>query len=432
MKKLTKDEVKALKADIVANKGKNQEAIAAKYNVSRSLVSNIATGRRHKDVTTDLPVNVRGGQTQSEYDPTDERVLELESEIISLRDERNRERAKYNKSAKEGGVFRAMAAELRNTLAPLPALPAQVEMAAAGSINEHLVMHLSDGHHDQTVRSSECGGLEEYNFPISCARAERYVDTVLDWTQSTLRSQFHFPHLWILAYGDHTSGEIHGAMTRSYYANMFKNCLAIGQLHALMYRDLAAHFENVHILYLPGNHGRRSPQKDFHGAQNNWDYLVAETARLHCRDMPNLDFLIPDAYSCNLNINGHGFNVSHGDDVRGNAGIPWYGLTRRQKSLMALNSVMGGHPLRYFVIGHHHTSSTLSDLNGEMIVNGAWPGSDSYAYNSFVGYREPCQLIHGVHEKYGVTWRLPVKLKHASESRGPQRYKIAEHMGWDK
>jgi len=38
-------------------------------------------------------------------------------------------------------------------------------------------MHLSDGHHDQVVRPEEVGGLEDYNFPISCARAERYVDT---------------------------------------------------------------------------------------------------------------------------------------------------------------------------------------------------------------------------------------------------------------
>ena len=90
--------------------------------------------------------------------------------------------------------------------------------------------------------------------------------------------------LWVLAYGDYTSGEIHRACERSYYRNQFKNCLAIGQLHALMYRDLAAHFEQVHVLYLAGNHGRRTPKKDYLGANDNWDYLVAEIARLHCRD----------------------------------------------------------------------------------------------------------------------------------------------------
>jgi len=40
-----------------------------------------------------------------------------------------------------------------------------------------------------------------------------------------------------------------------------RNCLAMGQLHALMYRDLAAHFEQVNILYLSGNHGRRTQRQ---------------------------------------------------------------------------------------------------------------------------------------------------------------------------
>ena len=64
-----------------------------------------------------------------------------------------------------------------------------------------------------------------------------------------------------------------------------------------MYRDLAAHFEQVHVLYLAGNHGRRTPKKDYLGACDNWDYLVAEVARLHCRALANVTFTIPDAWS---------------------------------------------------------------------------------------------------------------------------------------
>ena len=83
-------------------------------------------------------------------------------------------------------------------------------------------MHLSDGHHDQVVRPDEVGGLENYNFPISCARAERYVDTRVEWTTDTLSPKFKFPVLWVLAYGDFTSGEIHKACERSYYRNQFR------------------------------------------------------------------------------------------------------------------------------------------------------------------------------------------------------------------
>ena len=72
----------------------------------------------------------------------------------------------------------------------------------------------------------------------------------------------------------------------------------------------------------------------------------------------------------NVNINGVGFNVSHGDDARSNLGIPWYGMVRRQKGLIALGAAAGAQRCRYFCVGHHHAASTLSDVDGELLVNG--------------------------------------------------------------
>lgn len=430
-KKVSATKVANIKSALADSKGRNQTEIAKKFRVSRSLVSDIYTGRVHADVPWpdhfDPVPNKKGGQHKpvEEYNPTDERILELESELVHLTEERNRERAKYKASAKTTGLFKAIVKEMDTRITPIKVLPRAIPAARKSApIREHLVMHLSDGHHDQVVVPEECGGLEEYNFPISCARAERYVDTVIEWTTDTLAPKFAFTDLWVLAYGDHTSGEIHGHAARSYYRNQFRNCFAIGQLHSLMYRDLAPHFDKVHVVYLPGNHGRRTVKKDFHGAHDNWDYLIAECARMHCRDIDNIDFLVPDAFSCNLDINGVGFNLSHGDDVRGNLGIPFYGMVRRQKGLIALGAVRGGPPIRYFCMGHHHVSASLADINGELLVNGAWVGTDSYAYNSFSGYREPAQWIHGVHPVHGITWRLNVRLRHPAEHKGPKRYRI--------
>jgi hypothetical protein len=285
-------------------------------------------------------------------------------------------------------------------------------------------MHLSDGHHDQIVTPEECGGLESYNFPISCRRAEVYVDTVVKWTQETLAPTFRFPRLTILAYGDHTSGEIHGHASRSYFRNQFRNCFAIGQLHALMYRDLAPYFEDVNVVYVPGNHGRRSVKKDYHGAHDNWDYLVAEIARLYTRDSENVHFPIPNSWSINLDIGGVGFNISHGDDVRSALGLPWYGLARRQKGLQALNHSSGGPRIRYFCCGHFHKPGTIGDMDGELLVNGPWVATDAYAYNRFSGYTEPAQWLHGVNPKRGITWRLGVQLRSDGEWNGPKRYKV--------
>ena len=232
---------------------------------------------------------------------------------------------------------------------------------------------------------------------------------------------FRFPVLWVLVYGDLSSGMIHKACERSYFRNQFKNCLAIAQLHALMLRDLAPHFEQVNAVYVSGNHGRTSPRKDYQGAQENFDYLIAEITRLHCRDLNNMSFLIPNSWSVNVEINGHGFSIAHGDDLHCTTSLPWYAMQRRQKGLIALGTVAGVKP-EYFVSGHFHTSGALADVQGEMLLNGAWVATDPYSYNSLAAYKEPTQLLHGVHERYGVSWRLPIKLKRPHEK--PARYKI--------
>jgi hypothetical protein len=192
-----------------------------------------------------------------------------------------------------------------------------------------------------------------------------------------------------------------------------------------MYRDLAPYFEQVNIVYVPGNHGRRSNKKDYHGAHDNWDYLIAKTAEIHCQGMNNVTFCIPNSFSCNVDIDGVGFHISHGDDVRSSLGIPWYGLEKRRHRLMALEKIRHGVPVRYYCCGHFHRPGSIAEVDGELLINGAWPATDAYAYNSLAAFTEPSQLLHGVNKTYGITWRLPVKLRCDYEKSGPKRYRLS-------
>ena len=95
--------------------------------------------------------------------------MELEAEIVHLTEERNRERSKVKAGAKIAGLFKAITNEMEQRVKPFVALPPALDFRRKAVINEHCVMHLSDGHHDQVVRPEEVGGLEDYNFPVSCA-----------------------------------------------------------------------------------------------------------------------------------------------------------------------------------------------------------------------------------------------------------------------
>ncbi len=428
-RKITDEQVIEIKEKLV--EGLTQKTIAAQYGVSRSLISDIRCGGAHEKIGRTLTRMKTGGQykTVPLHDPTDGRILSLEAEVAHLKDERLYMKRQIKSAVKTHGLMKEMVSELEGSIEgmkPLPKAPDIDRGPRTDLIEEDLVMHLSDGHHDQIVVPEECGGLEQYDFPISMRRAEVYVDTVLKWTQQTLSPTFRFPTLTILAYGDHTSGEIHGHAQRSYFRNIFKNCFAIGQLHALMIRDLAPYFDAVNVLYVPGNHGRRSNKKDYHGAHDNWDYLVAEMARLHCQHLDNVNFTIPNAFSINLDIAGIGFRIFHGDDIRSNLGCPWYGLQKRVQKILALNGIQGGTRIRYNCCGHFHTPASIGSMDGELLINGPWVGADAYGYNAIEGFTEPSQLLHGVNSKRGITWRLPVQLRSKNEHKGPKRYKISE------
>lgn len=265
--------------------GKSQSAIGDQFGVSQQFVRKVKRGVA--EAKTEVKIE--------KADPTDQRILQLEARELAQKDEIRRLKQGYKAAQRENSIFEAVVSEMKSVVTPIKPLPkAPRKTVLSKRIRESLVMHLSDGHHDTIVQPHQVAGLERHDFNIALRRAEEYVDTTIKFTQRTL-TNYDFHTLWILAYGDHTSGEIHSSVDHSHYRNQFRNCLAIGQMHALMYRDLASYFPEIHILYLSGNHGRRTPRKDYHNPRNNWDYLIAEIAAQHCADLKNIDFLIPDS-----------------------------------------------------------------------------------------------------------------------------------------
>ena len=115
--------------------------------------------------------------------------------------------------------------------------------------------------------------------------------------------------------------------------------------------------------------------------------------------------------------------IAHGDDIPSYNSIPWYGIQRKTRSLIALtrNSTP---KLEYFVMGHFHTQTALSDLACETLINGAWVSTGPWGYESRALYTKPVQLLHGVHAEWGVTWRLPILLVSGKEEK-PERYKLS-------
>jgi hypothetical protein len=155
--------------------------------------------------------------------------------------------------------------------------------------------------------------------------------------------------------------------------------------------------------------------------------MIGRIAEINCSGIPNISFLFPNAYSCILDVRGHLFHVQHGDDIKMWNSIPHYGIERNTRRLKSIHSVHGTN-IKYFVMGHFHQLSTQAQLDGKTILNGAWRSPSPFEYGALGAFTEPKQLIHGVHDKHGMTWSLEVDMrKRGIEYQGERYLPALEH-----
>jgi len=362
--------------------------------------------------------------------------LSLEEDLRKLEDENRRLRTGLREAQRESTLFKELSSVIKHqppfsTLAPYSFTSRKKE-----TITESAVLMLSDSHGDQEILSKRVQGLEEYNFDVACVRAQRIVETTITHLKENMKG-YNFERLYIAGLGDYVNGDIHKATEHSKWKNALKNAMGMGELLAMMITELSRHFPEIVLISVSGNHGRRSIKKDYRGAQDNWDYMVACHAATRLRGLieeKRLKVFFPDSWSMGLSIYDWNFVLNHGDDIRSWNSVPFYGIERKTRRLNSIGSVTGNIP-NYFLYGHFHTMATQQHTTGEVILNGSWMSTDEYALESLGAYGEPFQWLFGVHPQYGVTWRLPIKLKPSNwrkEESKTGRYSVTIFEDYEK
>lgn len=293
----------------------------------------------------------------------------------------------------------------------LPAMPPapRPRKPGKGQTVESAVMVASCWHVGETVRAAEMGGLNEYNFDVFCLRLQRLVDAAVRFTTENMRAHV-FDELHVIHTGDFVSGIIHDELSETNCLNIVEQATLGALVTAQALRELAAVFPRVVFTGVVGNHGRTTPRKRAKGKQQiNWDYVAYQYLALMLRDQRNVRFNLPLSFWAGIEIKGHNFHVSHGDDIKSWAGIPFYGLGRSAAKWLEIG-VAKRDFFRYFVRSHFHTRGELQTALGENILNGSMKGGDEYAL-TLPAFGDPIQLLFGVHERYGKTWSLPINTK---------------------
>lgn len=384
-----------------------------------------------KDLTKKLRlVRSRQDDQTGSLNESSQYELSMQEGIIRLEDENRKLKNELKASQRESTVFKMLANIIQQQPPFSTFLPYNSIIDRKAKITESAMLVLSDSHADQEILPVRVRNLEEFNFDIACQRAERIVDTTISHLTDNMKG-YRFETLYIAGLGDYVSGEIHGATEHSRWSNSIKNAMGMGELFAMMVTDLSRFFKKIVICSVPGNHGRRSVKKDYRGAHNNWDYLVMSHAATRLKGLVEegrVEIFIPDAWSMILSIYGWNFCLNHGDDIRSWNSLPWYGIERKTRRLNAIGTVTGQIP-HYYIFGHFHNMATQQHTTGETIINGSWYAADEFSLESLGAYSEPYQWLMGVHPTYGLTWRMPIKLRRKDwrENIGkPCRYTITQ------
>lgn len=349
-------------------------------------------------------------------------LLNLERKLIAAKDEVRDLKKKLMAAQRDQILFTSLAEVVRETQVPLD--PVQLDpQPRRGGIPVDAVVLLSDEHGDQVISAAGTWGLEEYSFDIFRCRLQRWTQQIVNHCLEYL-SNYSVERLWVFKLGDSVHGDIHSPVTT--FSNTIKAALAVGDAEAQALQSLIPHFPGgVHVVSVPGNHPRRSKRMDWDHPHNNFDYLVSTqiaTRLSRDREAGNCTVYAPASYTAFVDVRGHIWALNHGTSVKGWAGFPFYGFSKRNNRVQALVSTKNI-KVSYFAYGHFHTAAAIQDMAGESIHAGNWTLTDPYAAEAIAVGSTPIQQLFLVEEHYGKILEVPIYVR---DLEAEERFKAGE------
>lgn len=265
--------------------------------------------------------------------------------------------AKLDSAKKDLGEQRVMHVELMEAIqAAEPPKMAYKPNTKAGSPITH-VLHLTDLHNGEVTRKDEVDGFGEFNPALFDARLQDLASRVIDVT-AVKRSGYNIPTLHVIGTGDYISGDIHEELkvTNAYPAPVqcVRASFGIGAAIALM----APHFERVVCDFITlDNHGRLTRKNQAsEGGENNFGYLVAHGLKQYLSRFPNVEMRIHAKPSTVIRIGSERYLAFHGHEIKGWAGLPYYGFDRRAAMEAVKRMNVPDSAFTKMVFGHFHVA----------------------------------------------------------------------------
>jgi hypothetical protein len=258
-----------------------------------------------------------------------------------------------------------------------------------------------------------------YDSAVGAERCMEYARKVVEIT-NVRRNGAKIESLRLYLGGDMVEGETGNYPSQPYDidSSVIRQAMRNGPdiFEGMIYYFLE-HFKKIHVVGVPGNHGRGASRFATKHAETNWDRVcywvlhdrimgseVREKAGLlskRDKEMKKrITWDIPegDQFWAVDRVWGWGNLIVHGDQIRGWAGIPFYGV---QKKSSGWADTM---PRDWdnLLFGHFHTYAAGTINYRKWYCNGTTESSNTYALEQLAAAGVPSQRLLFMTKKNGV------------------------------
>jgi hypothetical protein len=353
--------------------------------------------RRYRERTNWQPSNPEPGEApERDYDGLEERYDDLQRQhnrtLVSL------SKAHAKRSELVSAVFDAAsqaAAALK--LKPVP-MPDSKLHEKRGRKPEVAVAVLSDWQLGKVTPT--------YNSEVCEKRIERFANDVLKITD-VQRADHPVTELHVWCLGDIGEGELifpgqHWLIDASLYQQV---CITGPRILGNFLRKMLANFDKVVVYGVIGNHGRLGGRASKEmNSESNGDRMIYRITQQLLAGEDRLTWVIPDGmdernwYAVDT-IGNYSSLLLHGDQFRGQSGMPWYGLQKKVGG-WRLGAIPEHFDDVYF--GHYHqpTRVTLNSVTAR--CSGSTESTNTYAMEQLAAVGEPSQPLMFVNPEKGI------------------------------
>lgn len=164
-------------------------------------------------------------------------------------------------------------------------------------------------------------------------------------------------------------------------------------------------YRTVEWYSVNGNHGK--PGKRIASRSTNWDAVANHALMQTVVNYPQVTFKLEGtAFYQMVDVLGWRYMITHGDVIKMNYTLPWYGIDRKTgRWSLEFDKVDG------FCLGHFHSPSWIRPYGKPIINNGTMVTGDEWAIGTIGMSGNPYQVTFGVHPERPVTWMYQLELQ---------------------